>query len=306
MAISEQLQQKVDSAIRFLQTFEPPEGYYLAFSGGKDSCVIKALADMAKVKYRAVYRNTGVDPPELVRFIKEHHPDVEMQAPRYPDGSRITMWNLIPKKLMPPTRICRYCCDKFKEDGCGDGMFTITGVRWAESSNRRENQGAVTINGKRKENQKFVDSGNFRQTKRGGIVLANDNDDARRMIESCYKRRKTTINPIIDWSDDDVWEFIHGFKIPYCCLYDEGFKRLGCIGCPVARPKLREAEFARWPGYKKLYIRAFDEMLKERQRRGRTDGSWKNGTTGEDVFNWWMEYDILPGQIDVFELMEDE
>lgn len=75
-------QDKVETAIKRLQTFEPPEGYYLAFSGGKDSVVIKALADMAGVKYDARYNLTSVDPPELVRFIKDEHPDVVIEVPK--------------------------------------------------------------------------------------------------------------------------------------------------------------------------------------------------------------------------------
>ena len=67
---------KVQIAIERLQTFEPPEGYYLAFSGGKDSVAVKALADMAKVKYDAHYAVTSVDPPELIHFVKKEHPDV--------------------------------------------------------------------------------------------------------------------------------------------------------------------------------------------------------------------------------------
>ena len=127
---------KVEKAIKRLQTYEPPEGYYLCFSGGKDSCVIKALADMAGVKYDAHYNVTSVDPPELVRFIKEQYPEVEFEFARDKDGKRITMWNLIPKKRMPPTRLVRYCCQELKERG-GEGRFAVTGVRWAESSRRR-------------------------------------------------------------------------------------------------------------------------------------------------------------------------
>lgn len=99
---------KVEVAIKRLQLFEPEGGYYLAFSGGKDSVVIKALADMAGVKYDAHYNVTSVDPPELVQFIRIYYPDVEWEYPRYKDGTRITMWNLIPRKKMPPTRIVRY------------------------------------------------------------------------------------------------------------------------------------------------------------------------------------------------------
>ena len=133
---------KVEQAIKRFQTFEPPEGYYLAFSGGKDSVVIKALADMAGVKYDAHYQHTSVDPPELIRFIKDSYPDVKIEFPRDKDGKRITMWNLIPKKSMPPTRVVRYCCQYLKEDG-GNGRFKVTGVRWDESVRRRKVWGGV-------------------------------------------------------------------------------------------------------------------------------------------------------------------
>ena len=89
-------------AIERIKAFEPEEGYYLAFSGGKDSVVCKALLDMANVKYDATYRVTSVDPPELVRFIKDQHPDVIREVPRDKYGNPITMWNLIPRKLIPP------------------------------------------------------------------------------------------------------------------------------------------------------------------------------------------------------------
>lgn len=162
------LSEKVQSSIERLKAFEPEEGYYLAFSGGKDSVVCKTLLDMSGCKYDSTYRVTSVDPPELIRFIKEKHPDVKMEIPRYQDGKPVTMWNLIPKKLMPPTRLVRYCCEFLKEGG-GDGRKVVTGVRWAESPNRRANQGTVTISRKNKE---IIDdlskNGNFLPTIRGG------------------------------------------------------------------------------------------------------------------------------------------
>lgn len=157
---------KVEKAVQTLKDFCPKEGYYVAFSGGKDSVVIKALCDMAEVKYDAHYRITSVDPPELVRFIKTSYPDVSLDYPRYKDGSVATMWNLIPKKKMPPTRLARYCCAVLKESG-GDGRMTVTGVRWAESVNRKKNQGKVTIYNKRGL-EEIEGNPNFTQTGRGG------------------------------------------------------------------------------------------------------------------------------------------
>lgn len=289
---------KVKIAIETLKRFCPEDGYYVAFSGGKDSVVIKALCDMAEVKYDAHYRITSVDPPELVRFIKENYKDVSLDFPRYSDGTVATMWNLIPKKKIPPTRLARYCCAVLKEDG-GDGRMTVTGVRWAESTNRKKNQGKVTIY-KKNGLGGLQDNPNFQKTDRGGVVLVNDNEESRRTIESCFRRQKTVLNPIIDWEDEDVWEFIHKFNIPYCHLYDEGYKRLGCIGCPMSTAAA--AELDKYPKYKANYLKAFRRMLD----RYTEPTSWKDE---EEVMNWWLGKKtdtILEGQIDFEELMNTE
>lgn len=296
--------EKVNKSIERLKAFEPEEGYYLAFSGGKDSVVCKALLDMSGCKYDATYRVTSVDPPELVRFIKTQHPDVKRVVPRDKNGKPITMWSLISTKMLVPTRWMRFCCSELKESG-GDGRMVVTGVRWAESRNRRSNQGAVTIMGKAASRE--IQTEDFRSTQRGGVVLVNDNEDSRRMVEQCYKRHKTTVNPIIDWTDDEVWEFIRSNNIPYCCLYDEGFKRLGCIGCPLTGTKEREREFIRWPKYKDAYLRAFQKLLDNRERTGKPFRMQQDYTkaTAQDVFNWWMEYDIITGQYNLFDDMEE-
>ena len=164
-----EIKDKVEMSIKRIQAFEPNEGYYVAFSGGKDSQCIYHLCKMAGVKFDAHYNVTSVDPPELVRFIKEHYPDVKFEHQYNIDGKPVTMWNLIPDNATPPTRIIRYCCEKLKETN-GEGRVTITGVRQAESINRRRNQGVMTIPKAGKKFQKDLeDMGvNFTQTPRGG------------------------------------------------------------------------------------------------------------------------------------------
>ena len=275
---------KVDKAIMRLQAYEPKEGYYLCFSGGKDSCVIKALADMAGVKYDAHYSVSSVDPPELVRFIKEKHPDVEFTYPRDRDGNIVTMWNLIPTKSMPPTRIVRYCCAALKEQG-GKGRLKVTGVRWDESVRRKKSHSEVTFADKKakKAIEKELSDEDFSLTPQGGVALRLDNRENARIVEMCYKDHTTLINPIIDWTTDEVWEFIREYKIPYCSLYDEGFKRLGCIGCPMSHHQ--QEEFERWPKYRGLYLSAFDKMIAHRNENG-LDTVWQ---TAEEVMNWWID-----------------
>lgn len=272
---------KVALSIEALKAFEPKEGYYVAFSGGKDSVVVKKLCDLAGVKYDAHYSVTSVDPPELVQFIKEKYPDVSRDIPRDDNGNAITMWNLIPKRLMPPTRIVRYCCAELKETG-GYGRMVVTGVRWAESSRRANTRSLVNISDNNPKKR---------------IMLNNDNEEARKLVESCYQKKKTVLNPIINWEDEDVWEFIHKYNVPYCKLYDQGYTRLGCIGCPMRYRAADELE--KYPTYKRAYLRAFERMERERERRGLP----KFGS-GMLVMDWWLSDkartdDPIEGQLEI-------
>lgn len=257
-------------------------------SGGKDSDVCLALAQAAGINFEVQHNHTSADAPETVYHVRDAFKRLEERGIKctvnYPTykGSRATMWNLIPQKLMPPTRIVRYCCAVLKEGGGKNRMLT-TGVRWAESAARKKNRGI------------YEKIGNGRS----GIMLSNDNDDKRKLFENCRLKAKRVCNPIIDWTDDEVWDYIHAENIYTNPLYQCGFSRVGCIGCPMAGKKGRYAEFARYPKYQRMYIRAFNRMLKERQRRGKMDGTWRIGTTGVDVFHWWMEDGVIPGQVEM-------
>ena len=288
---------KLEKTIERIKAFEPEEGYYVAFSGGKDSQCIYHLCEMAGVKFDAHYRVTSVDPPELVRFIKEYYPDVSREIPRDKDGKPITMWNLIPKKTMPPTRMARYCCQELKESG-GDGRVTITGVRWAESKSRKDNQGLVTIQNKPKSTIKIAKElgASFTESPIGGVVLNLDNAEERRTVEMCYRTRKTLVNPIIDWTDDEVWEFLNDIaKVPHCCLYDEGFKRIGCIGCPMASDDARRREFERYPKYKEAYIRAMQRMVDNHPGEIRV-ATGEKSRGGAHSFEKWAEWCSFGGK----------
>lgn len=190
-----QKRDKVQTAIDRLRAFEPTEGYYVADSGGKDSTCVVKLCEMAGVKFDAHYNATTIDPPQLVRFIRQHHPETEIEKPEY------TMRELIVKKQMPPTRLMRYCCQHLKELH-GQGRVVVTGVRWAESGNRKNSQGLVTFTTASKEinNAADLSGAEPKRTSKGGLILNTDNDESRRMVEMCYRTHKTLVNPIIDWT----------------------------------------------------------------------------------------------------------
>lgn len=195
----------------------------------------------------------------------------------------------------------------------GGGRLKVTGVRWAESVKRKKSHGVITIPDKKA--KRYFDAEHpevsYKLTPQGGVALSMDNRENAKTIEMCYKTHTTTLNPIVDWDDGEVWEFIKEYKVPYCKLYDEGFKRLGCIGCPMGGAKQRQMEFERYPKYKALYLKAFEKMIENRgggscelrvaDRRTRyerlhngelhSDRGHRDFTdmTPNEIMDWWIE-----------------
>lgn len=277
---------------------EMSQGYYgkplvIAYSGGKDSEVLLELARRSGIDFELHHSHTTADAPVTVYHVRKVFREMELQGikcnidyhvnPEY-KGGRVTMWNLIPKKMIPPTRIARYCCSVLKETGCANRMIAI-GVRKFESTGRTRRESFEVIAAKKKDKIALSDE----------IMLMTDNGERRRMIEKCEMKAKTVVNPIIDWTNSEVAEFFRHeckFQNPF---YDQtGLTRCGCIGCPMAG-KTRWTEFRIFPKYKQMYIHAFDRMLKERERQEK-ETKWKNR---EEVFLWWMEDKNVPGQIEL-------
>lgn len=265
-----------------LRLFKKP--LLLADSGGKDSAVICRLAENAGIPFEIVHSHTTADAPPTVYHVRDRAKMFEEKGIKYTishptyKGQRVSMWSLIPIKKMPPTRIVRYCCDILKEQA-GRGRFLVTGVRWSESTSRKNNRGVLEVQHKSKERR---------------LTLANDNDESRRLFETCQMKGKRVCNPIVDWPDQDIWDYLTDQKVQINPLYYEGCTRVGCVGCPIAG-KARYHEFSMFPKYQGLYISAFDRMIKVRNDEG-LQTEWQTGT---DVFHWWMEDGVLPGQIEM-------
>lgn len=98
-------------------------------------------------------------------------------------------------------------------------------------------------------------------------------------------RDKLVISPILEWTDKDVWDFIKENKIEYCKLYDEGFKRIGCLFCPMATRKeiLRQAE--RYPKYHARYMKLIHD-LREIGWASRMKGIDLTTWTDDDFWEW--------------------
>ena len=184
----------------------------VAFSGGKDSQTVYHLAEAAGVDFEAVYSATTIDPPEVVRFIRKQYPMVRFHVPK------MSFWKLVEHTRMLPNRHMRYCCSVLKE-ATHQGRVTLTGVRREESAKRAKRQ-VLDINKKPRQFDEF--------------------ERADKIDVQCFGngKEKITVNPILDWTEMDVWEYLNNVvNVPHCELYDQGRRRVGCLFCPMKARK---------------------------------------------------------------------
>ena len=282
--------EKERRAIAYLRNFQPPdEPYYLCYSGGKDSDTILILASLAGVNFEPKHNLTTVDEPETIKYVKAR---IGAQNIEKPDT---TMWRLIVEKQTPPTRIARYCCEAFKEK-TAKGKIKVTGVRWSESNNRAENADVIKIIGKQNKTRQIAEETGveYSVTRQGGLILNDDNDKNRRFVERCYRTTSTMINPIVDWTDEDVWDFLYYYGCRGNPLYEvedtgKTFKcgnrcRIGCVACPMKNRQAMKADLIRLPKFRDNYLRAFDRMLKAHPKL-KSRGIW---FSARDVMIWWV------------------
>lgn len=250
-------------------------GYYVGVSGGKDSTVLAYLFYLAKqqcpsVKYELHHNHTTMDASETVYFIRTEQKYWQdkgiayiINKPLY-KGEQTSIYRIIAEKGVP-TRFRRWCCEIFKEGG-GFGRCCAFGVRWQESVKRKGRGFYEIITPNIKER----------------VIRNNDNEDTRKTFETCQKYDKYAFNPIINWSNSDIWEFIKVYNLAYNPLYDKGYKRVGCVGCPLGSNM--RAEFNQYPKIKANYIRACQNYI-NKHRDISEKFHWKNG---QDMFDWWV------------------
>jgi phosphoadenosine phosphosulfate reductase len=146
------------------------------------------------------------------------------------------------QKGLMPSFKIRWCCDEYKEWRGPINTTWISGVRREESPSRSKQQ----------------------------------------MVGLHLRTRRVFIRPIINWDSEFLWDFIRSEKLPYSELYDEGFHRLGCVGCPLASKANRLKEFKRWPRYAKKWqeLARYCYDLK---------APWASFASFEEFYDCWMD-----------------
>ena len=210
-----ELEKKVERAIRLIKMTVGDGQVEVSYSSGKDSEVILELTKMAGVDYRAIYKNTTIDPPQTIAHAREM--GAEVIHPKK------TFFQLVSKSGFP-SRFQRFCCSALKEYKIYDRA--IQGIRRSESRKRAEN---------------------YKEPEICRVYSA--------------KEKVKVYLPILEWTNQDVEEFIKERNIKCHPLYYRGgqfdvTQRLGCMGCPLASRKKRIQEFMENPKLLKAWIRA--------------------------------------------------
>ena len=263
--IRKSLQDKIDYSVDLLRRSEemalrldPENGFHLAFSGGKDSQALYYVAKLAGVQFKAHMSLTSVDPAELIRFVKRNYPDVEMIKPK------MSIYDMALKKHILPTKRMRWCCAEYKEVH-GAGRVTLIGIRRQESA-RRSKRKEFSVRGGGKDYE-----GNFDQF----------SEHSESMVTCVGGKDKILLSPLLDWTEADVWGFLNESGIEHCKLYDEGYKRIGCILCPMSsyKTKLRDSKI--FPHVKKKWVDTIRKFIENGYSNCNIDDP-------ELGFRWWV------------------
>lgn len=281
----------------------------VCYSGGKDSDVLLHLCEhtLPLSEFEVLNSHTTVDAPETVYHIRETVDRINIgggtASIRYPhdkDGNFLSMWTLIPQKKMPPTRIVRYCCAELKETSTPNRM-AVLGVRSTEST-KRQGRDVFGVRGGSLRQATFFSLDHTSEVFRESLEIKDDVWDCT-LIKNMKAHNDTVVNPIYEWSDRDIWEYIRHEGIKVNPLYEQGYRRIGCIGCPMATYTEKQKDFARYPAYRRNYIKAFERLIKTRKDQG-MDVAW---SSGEEVMDWWIEKNRheIKGQMSIEDYLQD-
>lgn len=216
----EDLEKKVERAIKLIKAAgkiakEHGQPLEVAYSGGKDSDVILELTRMAGVDYRAIYKNTTIDPPGTIKHAQER-------------GAEILRPNKTFAELMPkygwPSRRMRFCCSVLKEYKVLD--YVIIGVRRDESPKRAERY---------KEPEECRVYSKMEKARHYFPILDWNTQD----VADFLQYRGVDCAPVY-YDEEGVF-------------HPE--RRLGCLCCPLKSKRQHIEDFKKYPNFVKIYLR---------------------------------------------------
>lgn len=259
------LQKKIADSIALVRKaeklalrYDAEDGFFLAFSGGKDSQALYHIAQLAGVKFKAHFSPTTCDPPQVIRFIHAHYPDCVFHHPK------ISIYDKAVQLTILPTMRVRWCCAEYKENA-GAGRVTLIGIRHAESARRSKRKeieiSAHKFSGNMDEFAKYQEETIRKKYK--NINIDQFSIEEQTSFKCINGKDSILVSPIIEWTEKDVWEFLNNVvQVPHCCLYDAPYNqhRIGCILCPMSSHKQKLKDIEMFPHVKQMWLKAIKQI----------------------------------------------
>lgn len=243
----------------------------VGFSGGKDSLVVYDLCKRAGIDCK-FYFNHALEDIKTLRYIRENFPDVIWRR-----TEKGFFEHIVKDKRIMPTVTHAWCCETYKHPSNNVDDASILGVRASESAKRKD--------------RKVFESKNKTFKKRNKAVIDEYFEDR---CQGVGAPNKISLKPIVDWNDNDVWQYIRKYDLPINPLYSEGFKRVGCMICPKASFERNYEMLMRYP-------KLVDCTINARIRGGRNDVDWIIMTDDIDYSNdkvyyvcRWLNHSFKP------------
>lgn len=259
----EEFEQEAITRIRKFAKIAEAMGFEVAvgFSGGKDSQVVYDLCRRACIPFNAYY-NHAFESCTTMKFIREHYPDVIWRR-QVKEGFLQNIWTNH-NGLLPTIEIA-YCCSDYKHNAKQVDACSIVGVRRAESKARA--------------NRKTFEVRNKTMIKKNKALFT----------ENCTGSGSPSIiqlKPIVDWSDDEVWNYIKKYNLPINPEYATA-RRVGCVICP-------KAGFERNCNALMRYPKLIDAIIKARENANRTDIDWIVTSDKVEYVCRWLNRSFRP------------
>jgi len=202
--------------------------FHVAFSGGKDSCVLLDLVKKAlpKGSFVVVFGDTDMEFPDTYKTIKKIKQQcAEDEIPFYIAKSHLSpkeSWKL----FGPPSRVLRWCCSVHKSAPQTLKLREITG--------KDDYTGLAFV----------------------GVRAQESATRAKYEYEGYGKKQKGQYshNSILEWTSAEIWLYIYANSVTLNEAYKKGSARVGCISCPMGGGKASFIEQANYPQEKEVSL----------------------------------------------------
>lgn len=242
----------------------------IGFSGGKDSLVVYDLCKRAGIDCK-FYFNHALEDTTTIQYIKSFGDVIRRRV-------AVGFFEHLQKNIngLLPTPTTAWCCEMFKHNPKFIDDCVILGVRKVESAKRKE--------------RKVFEAKNKTFLKKNKALIDEYFSVG---CQGSTSNHKISLMPIVDWSDDDVWQYIKKYNLRINPLYEQGFHRVGCMICPKANFTRNFEMLMKYPKLVNCVIGAIERSNGNRDLRITSDDK---DYTNDKVYYVcrWLNHGFMP------------